>query len=361
MTANEKNAIDATETANRTVNDSSAPAVAIIDESMLRGKIHEIRGQKVMLDFELAEVYGYSTKRFNEQVKRNADKFDEDFMFRLTDAEIEELRSQNATAILSTMSRTLPYAFTEQGVYMLMTVLKGDLATRQSKALIRLFKRMKDRVEDSRALVGQREFLQLSMQVADSFSETMELSRELREVEASVAHVIDELDDCVHKSEIGNLAESLGKAADKYGWMLLDGQPVEAAATYADIYSRAQRSICVIDNYVGPRTLSLLGKARAGVAATLFTDNLAHSLDEADLEAFRSEYPGIALEVKPIGGFVHDRFIAIDYGTSAETVYHCGASSKDAGRRVTTILPMTSPETYRQLFDMLLYGPTPDV
>ena len=90
-----------------------------------------------MLDFELAEIYGYSTKRFNEQVKNNAGKFDEDFLFQLTRDEWEILRSKNSTSRLEQGSggrRYLPYAFTEQGIYMLMTVLKGELATKQRKA-----------------------------------------------------------------------------------------------------------------------------------------------------------------------------------------------------------------------------------
>ena len=105
-------------------------------ESLVK-KIYIIRGQKVMLDFELAEIYGYSTKRFNEQVKNNADKFDEDFMFQLSQDEWEILRSKNSTSNSEQGSggrRYLPYAFTEQGIYMLMTVLKGELATKQSKA-----------------------------------------------------------------------------------------------------------------------------------------------------------------------------------------------------------------------------------
>ena len=117
---------------------NAATAVAVIDEGVLRGKIHEIRGQKVMLDFELAEIYGYTTKAFNQQVQRNVEKFDDDFRFQLTSDEWVNLRSQIVTSSWGG-SRYRPYAFTEQGVYMLMTVLKGELATRQSKALIRPF------------------------------------------------------------------------------------------------------------------------------------------------------------------------------------------------------------------------------
>ncbi len=100
-----------------------------------------------MLDFELAEIYGYETKTFNQQVKNNIEKFDDDFRFQLTKEEWEFLRSKNLTSKSETGSggrRYLPFAFTEQGIYMLMTVLKGELAVKQSKALICTFKQMKD-------------------------------------------------------------------------------------------------------------------------------------------------------------------------------------------------------------------------
>lgn len=137
------------------------PEFSLIDEDLLKSRIYTIRGVKVMLDADLAEIYGYSTKDFNRQVKNNIERFAEDFRFQLTKREVEELRSKkftaitdandakdlrckNCTANISTMSRSNPYVFTEQGIYMLMTVLKGDLAVQQSMALIRLFKQMKD-------------------------------------------------------------------------------------------------------------------------------------------------------------------------------------------------------------------------
>lgn len=166
--------------------------VAIIDEKSLENKIYFVRNQKVMLDFELAEIYGYTTKRFNEQVKNNIDKFDDDFMFQLTENEFKNLRSKKSTSKRGG-TRYLPYAFTEQGVYMLMTVLKGDLATKQSKALIRMFKRMKDYIIENQNLIGSREFLQLSMQVSSSFRNTIALKDELMDVEEKIAHVMDKL------------------------------------------------------------------------------------------------------------------------------------------------------------------------
>lgn len=110
-----------------------ANEIAIISESDLKSKIYIIRGVQVMLDMDLAEIYGYETKRFNEQVKNNIERFDDDFRFQLTDAEVKDLRSKISTTNISLMSRSLPYAFTEQGIYMLMTVLRGGFSLRSFK------------------------------------------------------------------------------------------------------------------------------------------------------------------------------------------------------------------------------------
>ena len=120
-----------------------------------KSRIYTIRGVKVMLDADLAEIYGYSTKAFNQQVKNNIEKFDEDFRFQLSDGEVNLLSRSNFLTSMQTKGvkggrSYSPYAFTEQGIYMLMTVLKGERAVAQSKALIRLFKQMKDYFERSK-------------------------------------------------------------------------------------------------------------------------------------------------------------------------------------------------------------------
>jgi len=119
-----------------------------LNNETIESMIYIIRGQKVMLDFELAKIYGYSTKAFNQQVQRNIDKFPERYRFQLCKNELMLLaRSQNVTAQIWATNKggrtSLPYAFTEQGIYMLMIVLKGDLATKQSIALLDAFKQMK--------------------------------------------------------------------------------------------------------------------------------------------------------------------------------------------------------------------------
>ena len=134
------------------------PDFSLIDENLLKSRIYTIRGVKVMLDADLAEIYGYQTRKFNEQVKHNIEKFDNDLRFQLSDSEFTELKSNLMSKIWTSSwggVRKLPYAFTEQGIYMLMTVLRGERAIAQSKALIRLFKQMKDYiVAENQQLLG---------------------------------------------------------------------------------------------------------------------------------------------------------------------------------------------------------------
>ncbi len=209
-------------------------AMRIVNQSFLLNKIYVIRGQKVMLDFELAEIYGYETKNFNRQVKNNIEKFDEDFMFQLSEEEMSNLRCKFSTSSWGGI-RYLPHAFTEQGIYMLMTVLKGELAVKQSKALIRTFKQMKDYILENQGLIGKREYLQLSIQVSNNISEMQDLRKDLMKVEDKVAEVIDTLNNVVHKSELSELIVDFSNPQLKYGFLLLNGQPVEANLAYKDL------------------------------------------------------------------------------------------------------------------------------
>lgn len=146
-------------------------AVIEITEEYKKDRLYEFRGKRVMLDSDLAEIYGYETKNFKRQVKNNIAKFEgDDFMFELDDEEVENLsRCKNFTLNKGRGSniKYKPYVFTEQGVYMLMTVLHGELAIKQSRALVKTFKKMKDYILENRNLIGQREILQLSMETAN--------------------------------------------------------------------------------------------------------------------------------------------------------------------------------------------------
>ena len=328
----------------------------ISHESLVK-KIYIIRGQKVMLDFELAEIYGYETKNFNRQVKNNIEKFEgEDFMFRLTEEEMDDLRCKIFTSSWGG-TRYLPYAFTEQGIYMLMTVLKGDLAVRQSRALVRTFKQMKDYIVENQGLIGKREFLQLSMQITSNVVEMQDLRRDLRDVEDKVAGLVDNLENVVHKSELSDLILDLSNPQLKYGFLLLNGQPIEANLAYKDIYSIAKKSIYIVDNYIGVKTLVLLKDVPSSVEVIIFSDNIGKGLHTLESQDFYQEYPFRKIKFQKSGGDFHDRYIIIDWDTDSQRIYHCGGSSKDAGQRITTILEITDQSIYEPLIEGLLKNP----
>ncbi len=332
----------------------------IIAHDSLMNKIHTIREQKVMLDFELAEIYGYTTKRFNEQVKNNIEKFDDDFRFQLTKNEWNILRSKISASKLKEGSggrRYLPYVFTEQGIYMLMTVLKGELAVRQSKALIRTFKQIKDYVLESQGLIGKREFLQLSMQITNNVIEIQDLQISLQNVEDKVAEVIDTLGNVVQKSDLSDVILDFSNPLVKRGYLILNGQLVEANLAYTDIYSLARKSIYIVDNYIGIKTLVLLKEVVPSVEIIIFSDNLGKGLHNIEFEDFRREYPKINVRLFKSGGVFHDRYIIIDWETDNQRIFHCGASSKDAGERITTVSEVFDQTAYAALIDELVKNP----
>ena len=334
--------------------------IMLVNHESLAEKIYIIRGQKVMLDFELAEIYGYETKRFNEQVKNNIEKFDDDFRFQLTKEEWENLRSKISTSKSETGSggrRYLPYVFSEAGIYMLMTVLKGELAVKQSKALIRTFKQMKDYIVENQGLIGQREFLQLSMQITSNIVEMQDLRRDLMNVEDKVAGLVDNLGDVVHKSELSELILDLSNPQLKYGFLLLNGEPIEANLAYKDIYSIAKKSIYIVDNYIGVKTLVLLKDIPSSVEITIFSDNVGKGLHTLEYQDFCKEYPFRKVKFQKSGGEFHDRYIIIDWNTDKQRIYHCGASSKDAGQRITTISEVVDQVVYADLINKLLKNP----
>ena len=153
-----------------------------LNNETIESMIYVIRGVKVMLDFELAKIYGYTTRTFNQQVNRNIDRFDEDFMFQITKKELNEiLMSQNVTSSWGGI-RKLPYAFTEQGIYMLMTVLKGELAIKQSKNIIRLFKQMKDYIVESNNLISYNELLKVTNKVYETESNTNKNTKDIKDI-----------------------------------------------------------------------------------------------------------------------------------------------------------------------------------
>ena len=345
-----------------------------VTEDSFGSMIYMVRGRQVMLDSDLAAIYGYETKDFNRQVKNNIERFDEeDLMFRLNDMEVAELsrcknsilmgednlRCKNSTSSDEGWGgrRYAPYAFTEQGIYMLMSVLKGPLAVKQSKALVRLFKQMKDYIVQNQSLLGQREYLQLSLQTTDNIRDIMELRGALSKLDDKVAKVVDNMSEMVTQSQLSEVMLDFGKPAVRRGWLILNGQPVESDLAFKQIYAMAKKSVYVIDNYINLKTLALTREVADGVVVKIISDNIQNRLHKSEFEDFCRECPSMHMELLAAGGVFHDRYIVIDYGEESERIYHCGASSKDGGNKVMTITLQEDAELYHPLIDRTLANP----
>lgn len=275
--------------------------ISILEENSIRSKIHVIRGQQVMLDFDLAQIYGYETKNFNRQVKNNIERFDSDFMFQLTNTEMEEfLRCKNFTSSWGG-TRYNPYAFTEQGIYMLMTVLKGDLAVTQSKMLIRTFKEMKHFIQNNSHI----------------FAELDNIKNHLLEFD-------------LHHKETDKKIKELFSLMDKYNiketqGIFFQGQIFDAYAKFESFLAAAKKEIILIDNYVDLSILQRLAKKKKGVNVTIYTDPKT-KLTAQDVQTFNTQYPTLTVNQTTKN---HDRFLIIDNST----IYHIGASLKDLGKK----------------------------
>ena len=341
---------------------------SLIDESFLKSRIYTIRGIKVMVDSDLAEIYGYTTKAFNRQVKNNIEKFEDDFRFQLTKEEYYEvlrckkctLESPDATNPQNTLrskfltleqgkySKFLPFAFTEQGIYMLMTVLKGERATAQSRALIRLFKQMKDYiVAENMQLLGAESNPHISSCMLQNTREIAEIRGELAETRTDVFAM---------KSDLQKVMENFIDPSTFKHFLILNGQKLEADVAYTQIYGMAKKSVVVIDNYVDVKTLDLLRSVAKNVSIAIFSDQYGKTrLTESMLADFRTARPDVVLK-DPIsaGNVFHDRYILLDFGSKTEKVFHCGASSKDAGNKITTIVQLEDTSVYHAVFAGLL-------
>lgn len=304
-----------------------------INISNIKDCIYMIRGQKVMLDFDLARIYGYETKNFNRQVKNNIEKFDNDFMFELTKDEWAEiLRCKKFTANSFSKSRYLPHAFTEQGIYMLMTVLHGELAVEQSKQLIKCFKLMKDYiVESGNLLTNTNPYIE---------SKFASYDKRLKSLENKLDIVMDNfIDPSSYKL-----------------FLIMNGAKIEADLAYQTLFCLAKESIIIVDDYVGLKTLEHLKVCSENIKVCICSDNVARNgLTQNYIDDFISD-TNINLSLKPTNNVIHDRLIVIDYNTKHERLFLSGPSSKDAGNKVGTIIEIEDRELYHPIITKLLEG-----
>ena len=204
--------------------------------------------------------------RFSEQVKNNSEKFDDDFMFRLTKSEFENLISKKSTSSWGSR-RKLPYAFTEQGIYMLMTVLRGELAVRQSKALIRMFKQMKDFIVENQDFISSKDLVQISIQTNQNTNDIKQNSREISELNSK-------MNTLATKEDLKKVMDNFIDPETYKHFLLMNGDKIEADVAYTKIYKSAKKSIYLIDNYIGLKTLELLRAVRDKTQIIVFSDNV---------------------------------------------------------------------------------------
>ena len=262
--------------------------------------IKVIRGQQVMLDRDLATLYGVEVKRLNEQVKRNIKRFPKDFMFQLTKEEC--LRSQIATLNEGRGQhlKYMPYVFTENGVAMLSSVLRSDTAIEVNIRIMRAFTSM-------------RHFLQNNAEVFQRLStleyHQLEMQQHFQESDKRIEEVFRRLDE--------------GNAKPKQG-VFYNGQIYDAYNFVSDLIKSAKKRIILIDNYVDETVLTLLDKREDGVSAFIYTQQINRQL-QLDIDRHNAQYPPINVETFRLS---HDRFLCID-----DDVYHIGASIKDLGKK----------------------------
>jgi len=273
--------------------------LTVINHQNIQDKIYSIRDVQVMLDRDLAVLYGVETRRLNEQVKRNINRFPQEFMFQLTKQEFEEWISQIATSNKETMGlRKMPFVFTEQGVSMLSAVLKSDTAVQTSIQIMSTF-------------VNMRKFLQNNASIFQKIEsiEKRQISYEIKN-DTKVDAILNAIEE---------------KGVPQKNHIFYDGQIFDAYLFVSDIIKRAKTSIKLIDNYIDETTLILFTKRDTMVKATLYTKTISKQL-ELDLQKHNTQYPPIAIKKFDLS---HDRFLIID----EKEVYHFGASLKDLGKK----------------------------
>ena len=266
----------------------------LVKTENIKNKIFTLRNQQVMLDSDLAELYQVETRVLNQAVKRNIERFPEEFMFQLTKYEYENLISQFVTSKKHGGRRKLPYAFTEQGVAMLSAVLKSETAVKVSIQIIQAFVEMK-RFITNNAAVFQR----------------------LEQVELKQINTDEKIDKILNALEDKSIKPKQG--------IFYNGQVFDAYLLITDIIKSAKKSIVLIDNYVDETVLTMLTKRNKNCHAVIFTKKITKQL-KLDIEKHNQQYPEIKLKKLTT---VHDRFLIID----SKTVYHFGASLKDAGKK----------------------------
>ena len=291
--------------------------------------IHVIRGKQVMLDVDLARLYGVETKRLNEQVKRNIERFPEDFMFQLTREEAESSRSQFATLNEdSELSRSqfatlngrghnikhLPYAFTENGVAMLSTVLRSQQAININIQIMRAFNTMRHFIATNAQVFQRLEVIEHTQ---------LSLVAHQEELAAHQTSTDQKLEEVFHRLDEG--------AATPKEAIFFEGQFFEARVLLEQIIKTAKKRVIIIDGYIDAATFEMLDVRAKGVTADIYSDSEYKTLRDSH-NASKGKQP---VNTHKWSKSSHDRWVIID-----DTLYHCGHSVKDLGKKLSAIMKM---------------------
>ena len=294
--------------------EAAAKIEVVNDERNIQNLIRTVRGVQVMLDRDIARLYGVETGALNRQVKRNAERFPEDFMFRLSDGEWGNLKCQNGISSWGG-DRQLPYAFTENGIAMLSSVLHSAIAIEVNIRIMRAFSVM-------------RRFMLANAQMFQRIEAV-----EKRQIATDV--------------KVDEILERLDASETPLQGVFYDGQLWDARALVLKLVSSAKRSLILIDNWATVETLDLFAKKRKGVKVTIFTSehydkkHVPHpKISDADSKTFNAQYPKLTVRYNET---FHDRFLIID----DKELYLIGASLKDLGHRCFGFTKMDAAEIRR--------------
>lgn len=305
--------------------------IMLIDENSIKDKIYVIRGIQVMLDFDLASIYGYETRYLNLQVKNNKMRFPSDFMFQLTEIEYKKLMLKNSTSSWGG-NRKLPYAFSEQGIYQLATVLKGEVATKQSIAIMRAFKLMKDYLINTNQLTSPNYLYEL----------TLDNTSKIKQIENTM----------ITRNDLSDFLSLFDSGVNNEEILILNGQPFKADLLYKDILSKAKRNIIIVDDYINIKTLDHLKYLKKDVKAYIVSDNKA-KLSLIEYKDFEIESK-ISIDFIKSNNLIHDRYICVDFDTDNMKLYHLGSSIKDTGNKLTSINMIKDYSIYKEILKTLL-------
>ena len=291
--------------------------LVIVDNKEIQSMIYTFRGRQVMLDSDLAMLYQVETKYLNRQRNRNAERFPEDFCFQLSKEEYEILRCQNVTSKNENGSggrRYLPYVFTEQGIAMLSSVLKSEVAAKASINIMRAFVEMRKFLISNNEMFARLDRVELKQ---------LETDKKLEEVFDYIATTKEV------KQKI-----------------FFNGQIYDAFSLMVELVEKAGTELILIDNYVDINTLNILSKKKDGVNVLIVTSGNGN-LTEKDIAKFNSQYPKLTVKISKD---FHDRFLIID----RKEVYHIGASIKDAGKKSFGITKLEVEELTKSLLAKVL-------